>query len=101
MSIKNTTIGRAVQILKNGGIMRRAAWPDLMWLVYIPGSIRPLAVDSPYGHAIRKSGAPQTVVEIMPHIDVHYGEGAMQAGWQPTQIDLLAEDWELVDDGSG
>ena len=36
------------------------------------------------------------LVHISDHIDMIAADGSITIGWQPSQVDMLAEDWEIV-----
>ena len=85
--------GEAIRSLKEGKRVRRAGWEDT-WLCLVPGvmivagahervrKFLPVAVDLNYGS----------------HIVLHASNGLWQPGWVPTQLEMFAEDWEVVDD---
>lgn len=37
-------------------------------------------------------------VNIMPHLDMMSVQGVRTIGWNPSQADMLADDWYVVDD---
>lgn len=37
------------------------------------------------------------IVKINSHIDMKSEDGTIIIGWAPNQVDMIAEDWELVD----
>lgn len=93
------TFGKAIQALKAGEIVRRGGWnPRGMWLVYIEGRtrFRETQPPSPYEIGLQLHGYVDGHVEILPHIDMFTGD-SMQPGWTPTQMDMLASDWEVID----
>jgi hypothetical protein len=86
--------GFAIGALKDGEKVAREGWNGKgMWLILVPGSlnIRPVA-GTPYS----KAGLTQEV-NIEPHVDMFNAQGNMQPGWLPSQADLLAEDWKIVE----
>ena len=34
---------------------------------------------------------------IAPHLDLKNAQGIMQPGWVPSQCDLFAEDWVIIE----
>lgn len=90
------TFGKAIEILKHGGVVQRVAWNGC-WLVYVEGTTRKLMVDSPYGRALALTKQAESHVTIHEHIDYYDGEGGMHPGWTPSQADMLASDWHLVE----
>jgi uncharacterized protein DUF2829 len=85
--------GEALQALKNGEQVQRAGWNGKgMWLVYVPGTPNvELLPFTPYHDALHGGR-----VTIDPHIDMFTRHGTMQPGWQATQADMLADDWQVV-----
>jgi Protein of unknown function (DUF2829) len=94
------TFGKAIEILKQGGIVRRRGWvPGGMWLCYVEGRTRRIEdkPPTPYAVGLELHGYPEKYVEINAHIDAFVADGSMQPGWTPTQMDMLAGDWEIID----
>lgn len=94
------TFGKALQIIKAGGIVTRRGWiPAGMWLVYIEGRtrFRETQPPSPYEIGLQLHGYTDSHVEINAHIDQCTADGSMQPGWIPTQIDMLSGDWEICE----
>ena len=84
--------GHAIDALKVGNKVARAGWNGKgMFLIYVPGTpnITPRE-GTPYASAVSGS------VNIEPHIDLKNAAGDMQPGWNASQPDMLAEDWEIV-----
>lgn len=38
----------------------------------------------------------EQIIHINSHIDMIAADGSITIGWQPSQVDMLAEDWEIV-----
>lgn len=94
------TFGKAIQILKDGGIVTRRGWvPAGMWLVYIEGRTRwrEDQPPTPYERGLQLQNCTDSHVEINGHIDQCTADGSMQMGWTPNQIDMLAGDWQIVE----
>ena len=91
--------GNAIQALKDGAKVARKGWNGKgMWLVLVPGTpAAQLREGTPYHTATGLD-----VCEILPHIDMWTtnasGRRAMLPGWLASQSDMLADDWETVDD---
>jgi hypothetical protein len=87
--------GQALEQLKSGKRVSRAGWNGKgMWLVLVPGSTIPVAVDRPLGIA-----APELVgsdLVYQPHVDMFTAAGTV-VPWLASQSDLLAEDWATVE----
>lgn len=89
-------IGDAVELLKNGERVRRPGWNGKdMFLILIPGSTIPVSADRPLGQA-----APElvgTTIDYCPHVDMKTADGKL-VPWLCSQTDLLADDWEVIND---
>lgn len=92
--------GEAIAALKNGKKVSRAGWNGKgMWLILVSGTpVAALKKGSPYANAL-----PEVLhCEILPHIDMWTvnsdGRRAMLPGWLASQSDMLAEDWNIVDE---
>lgn len=92
------SFGLALEALKKGAKVARAGWNGKsMWLILVPGTeAAQLRDGTPYATAL----APETVCEILPHIDMWTtnasGRRAMLPGWLASQTDMLADDWIIV-----
>lgn len=85
--------GCAIKGLKGGSKLARKGWNGKdMWLIYVAAihGVHP-KLETPYYGAGMKGP-----ITIDPHIDMVTVRGTVQPGWQPTQSDLLAEDWHIV-----
>ena len=90
--------GNALNSLKLGLKVARAGWNGKgMWLVLVPGTPNAeLREGTPYRVALGQESC-----EILPHIDMWTtnaeGRRAMLPGWQASQTDMLADDWQIVE----
>ena len=87
-SKKNLTIGKAVEALKAGQMIRRAGWNGKGMHVYMEDMWSFPIRDGIYAGQSRKY-APVMVLYIGA-ADTH------QPGWNASTPDLLADDWEIV-----
>lgn len=87
--------GQAIEALKNGDKVSRVGWNGKgMFLIYVPGTKdAKLNEGTPYEKALRSN-----IVTINPHIDMYTATGEFQPGWLASQTDILAEDWDIVND---
>lgn len=86
----NETFSVALDRLLDGERVRRAAWAPDTWLVLVPGSRVVVDADRPLGQAL-----PDWVghrLTYSSHVDLVSPDLVMP--WVPTQLDLLAADWE-------
>lgn len=89
----NWRFGEALEMLRRGYKVQRKGWNGKgMWLVMVKGTT----------HVWPKEGTPYHTaglkeVDIDPHLDLYTAKGSMQPGWNPSQADLFAEDWQLAE----
>lgn len=82
----------ALLLIKAGGKMRRDAWHSGVFIFLVPGST--FQVNRPPLLGIYPEG---TTITYHGHIDMRTWEGYITP-WQPSQADMLSEDWIQVDD---
>jgi len=89
----NISFGAALEALKDGLKVARSGWNGKgMWLYLVPGSTfkvaegRPLAAHIPVGEEVKYNA----------HIDMKAVDGSHFV-WNPNQLDMLAEDWTVID----
>ena len=84
--------GNAIEALKEGKRVARAGWNGKgMFLFLVPGSN--FIVNREPLLSIMGEGAQIT---YRPHIDMKDAEGKV-VPWLPSQTDMLAEDWQIVE----
>lgn len=88
--------GWALNCLKQGKAVTRRGWNGKgMFLTLQPGS-------TVEGQMMRNEPAKQFYgegkVKIVAHIDMKAADGTYVVGWNPSQVDMLAEDWEFPED---
>ena len=77
-------IGEAIRALKAGARVARAGWNGKgMWLMLIHP-----------GNAMHTSTAG--AFDMQPCVGMKTADGKMQPGWLASQVDLLANDWEVL-----
>lgn len=86
--------GRALAMLKLGKKVQRKGWNDKgMFLTLQAGS----TVD---GELMRNEPAKEYYTgkkcNINAHIDMKAADDSYTVGWNPTQVDMLATDWQLA-----
>lgn len=91
---KRFDFGLAIVAMKQGKRVAREGWFEGVFLVLVPGS-KGLTVDE--GRPLAKAGVPVgTKFDYRLHIDVFSLENSF-CPWNPTQADMLADDWMLVE----
>ena len=91
--------GTALELIKHGQKVRRTGWNgNNMFLVLaggysvLPENLRP---HSPItAENLEDFGVKE--MEIVPHIDMWTAQKTYMTGWVPSQLDLFANDWELI-----
>jgi len=82
----------ALRRLKNGDRVAREGWSEKgMFLFLVPGS--EFKVNRPPLLGIYEEGTP---IKYHAHIDMKTANGDVTP-WQPSQADMLSEDWEIVE----
>lgn len=85
--------GEAQDAMKNGKKVTRQVWCNRNVFAYmVIGRIVPALNWTGPAECIRQDG-----VKISAHIDMLMADGSVCIGWNPTQIDLMADDWEVVE----
>lgn len=94
--------GEAIQTLKAGKKVARNGWNGKgMWVVMMPSLYLP-----PYNtqDTMRKVNdrtakhiGEDKPLDSQPYIAMWTAQGKWQPGWLPSQADIFAEDWEIVD----
>jgi len=95
----------ALKHLKNGYTLFRKGWKTTRSFVYLVNSTK-VNYENLRGEAARHLQADDHMnkgrrAKINGHIDMKCDDGTILVGWTPTQVDLLSEDWEVVDSRSG
>lgn len=87
--------GSALQHLKAGKLIARTPWLSRnVMLVFVPGLS--FAAEKPPLAGLYPAG---TTVNCAPYIAMSMGNGQLM-NWQPSQGDILADDWVAVDNAS-
>lgn len=99
--ITGMSFGHALHALKRGDRVARAGWNGKgMWLALScpdgPRQVRDDKFWSPHNSAYaREQGGFATV---LPAITMKTATGEILMGWLASQTDMLAEDWQIVED---
>jgi Protein of unknown function (DUF2829). len=98
--MKDLSFSAALNILKSGGKIVRKGWSDKGMFIYLTsGSIVPfenLKQETANKLLGEKTSRNDGAVEIKSHIDMKTADGSITIGWVPSQVDMLADDWEVV-----
>lgn len=90
--------GDAIRAMKAGSKVARHEWNSKgMWLSLTPGTKRvPAANIWSLNNRAYAESLPDQVVEVLPAITMKMATGEILMGWFATQVDMLAEDWQIV-----
>ena len=102
------TFGEALEALNNGAFVARKGWNGKGMFVYKVEASNP-TVDQLRGRCKNaidyvqfKDGKPhcdqEETVRINAHIDMKAADDSIVVGWLASQTDMLAEDWEIVEE---
>lgn len=87
--------GWAIKKLKEGCRVTRSGWNGKgMWLALMPGFVIPKGM---INERTRKFVSGEKDLDCGAYIVMWTAQGVWQPGWLANQADMLAEDWELVE----
>ena len=91
-NMENLNFGQAIEALKQGKRVARQGWNGKgMFAYYVDGS--EFMVNRP---PLNKIFEENTKVSYRPHIDLKAADGTCGV-WNPNMMDILAEDWLILD----
>jgi len=92
--------GKALDLLKEGKKVARKGWNGKNMFLYLTaGSIVPvvnLKKETASHLYAEKMLETDKMIEIKSHIDMKAADDSITIGWAPSQVDMLAEDWDWV-----
>lgn len=93
--------GKALELLKEGKKVARSGWNGKGMFIYLTtGTIVPVVnlkketANHLFGERLLEC---DETVEIKSHIDMKAADGSITIGWNPSQVDMFAEDWQEVE----
>jgi hypothetical protein len=93
--------GQALEYLKRGGTARRKAWRS--GFVYLELGSRDQSklfgrsrIEAVLDADLFEKGAKGTTTRL-PNLNLKNADGTTMTGWQASQVDTLADDWELME----
>lgn len=90
--MKPSTFGEALTQLKQGRRLARLGWNGKDMFIYLVAGSKFAVNRAP----LNEFYVQGTEVEYLPHIDMKYADGTLGV-WVPSQTDVLAEDWVIVE----
>lgn len=101
IGIKEGSFEWALMHLKNSAKVQRKGWNGKGMFIYqttgteVPAvNMRPDTAQHLFGDRLIEGDA---TVKINSHIDMKTADGSITIGWAPSQVDMLAEDWQVVE----
>ena len=98
IGIKEGSFEWALMMLKAGAKMQRKNWNGKGMFIYlttgkeVPSvNLRPDTANYIFGYSPIER---DTTVKFNDHIDMKTADGSITIGWAPSQVDMLAEDWQ-------
>lgn len=89
------TFGEAQQAMAEGHKCTRTGWNGKgMWVVEMPEFVIPADM---VNDRLSKHTGKLVDVRCLAYYGMWTAAGAWQVGWQPSQMDLRATDWEIVE----
>jgi hypothetical protein len=89
----------ALEALKDGYKVAREGWNGKGMFIYLVKgqTVEPRELRNEADEHVGSELPHDTEIKINSHIDMKAADGSIVVGWSPSQTDLLAEDWQLVD----
>lgn len=88
--------GKVLQVLQVGKLVRRADWPSDAWLMRVEEFTVPMKPWAIHSRAFQYLKLDVGYSTIATHLDLFDGQ-VFKVGWTPTQEDLVADNWEIID----
>ena len=99
--IKEGSFEWALMNLKNGAKVQRKGWNGKGMFIYLTtetevsaANLRSDTAQNLFGNDLVEGN---TIVKINSHIDMKTADGSITIGWLASQVDMLAEDWRVVE----
>jgi hypothetical protein len=90
---ENLNFGQAIEALKEGKKLTRPGWNGKgMFLYYVPANSYPAQTD-----VAKKEFGENALVPYGAYFAFKSAQGTVESGWKPSTMDMLAEDWCIVD----
>lgn len=95
----------AIEVLKQGGLVRRAGWNGKgMFLFIRPSDSLPVdfivdkvkSLPASFKSWVSDNCETNDNIKFAEDICMKAADGSITNGWNATQVDMLAEDWEIV-----
>ena len=88
----------ALDHIKGGFRLTRAGWNGKdQWVCYGEGNDNTLAASFWNSHTRAFAESNGGTAKVLPYLILKTAQGAIMMGWAPSNSDVLANDWFLVD----
>ena len=92
--------GQALEELKLGNKVARSGWNGKSMFIYLVEGSR-VNINDLRNEAAKHFDADKDInrgrrIKINDHIDMKASDGSIVVGWSASQIDMLADDWDVV-----
>lgn len=100
------SFGDAIEVLKQGGLVRRAGWNGKgMFLFIRPSDSLPVdfivdkvkSLPASFKSWVSDNCETNDNIKFAEYICMKAADGSITNGWNAAQVDMLAEDWEIVE----
>ena len=98
IEIKEGSFEWALLMLKHGVNMQRKNWNYKGMFIYLTTCSKVPSVNfrpDTAKHIFIDNQIEDITIKINPHIDMMNADGSITIGWAPSQVDMLAEDWQV------
>jgi len=92
----------ALKMLKSGAKMRRIEWSEIQWVVIMPPLYLPPHCSILDGPKVNDRTAKHIGNDVALDSQAYFAcftrYNKWQPGWMPSVVDLMATDWQIVED---
>ena len=85
--------GKALEELKIGNKVSREGWNGKGMFIFVQGG-SVISSKNARNDVLREMNSE--AIRIHNHIDMKAVDGSITIGWNPSQADMFAEDWNIV-----
>jgi hypothetical protein len=93
---RKMTFGEAIELMRGGDRvkMRRAGWKNVSWVAYMPDVHIPAGIVNGRSRHLLGEGVD---LDCQGYFVAFTPWGKWCPGWLASQLDMLADDWEVVE----
>lgn len=90
----------ALMFLKNGSRIARKGWKGKGMFLYLTTGSNIKSENMKPETRYNLYGDPDNIInetiKINSHIDMRTANGSITIGWNPSQVDMMTNDWEII-----